>query len=130
MQGERALYTDVHLYIFANHVAAMRASHDFSHILKSTTSCQQRHHNDHDYDHTEVHGEGFGRDLREWGEHEDARAGAKGTPTNFLFVSYLLKTLAEHDATNSSRSSTCFDQRKGILRFAYDLRNQNYLREF
>ena len=45
---------------------------------------QQQHHKDHDHNHTEVHKEGFGRDLREWGEHEDTRAGAKGTPTNFL----------------------------------------------
>ena len=33
-------------------------------------------------------------------------------------------------ATNSSHSSACFNQRKGILRFACDLRNRNYLREF
>ena len=42
MQGEQALYTNVHWYIFANHVAATCASRDFSHTLRSTTSCQQQ----------------------------------------------------------------------------------------
>jgi len=58
---------------------------------------QQQHHNDHDHDHTEVHREGFGRDSREWGEHEDARAGTKGMPAKFLICIYLPKTLAEHE---------------------------------
>ena len=70
---------------------------------------QQQHHKDHDHNHTEVHKEGFGRDLREWGEHEDARAGAKGTPTNFLIcILSTENTSRTRDTIRRASSSCCY----------------------
>jgi len=97
MQGERVLYTDVHLYMFANHVAAMCASSTNMWLLthpqinknNTTTTTTTTTQKFMERDSGGIWGNGVS--MKMW---EQAQ---KVCLQIFLFVSYLLKTLAEHE---------------------------------